>query len=216
MNKKMLFAIQISSIIIMSGALGGMFYFTDIYEDVEAGIVKVLCLSCIKLQPITSREFTFKTANGKDHPDFIKETLRTKGPVFIQYSEPSCPGCEDMIRDVMKPYFNINFTDEKKSFETKVTVENISFYFYYIYIDTDDPKTEKTESFWVYDKDKIRGFPMFTIITIEYSHSGEIKPYYTSLYGDDFEDTDKKKYETFIDLLEFSKERYNENIKAYK
>ena len=116
----------------------------------------------------------------------------------------------------MEKYFKIKFQDEKSSFETQVNAGNISFYYIYIYKDPDAPKTEKTESFWTYDKDHIGGFPMFTIITIEYDHGGDIKPYYTSLYGDNFEDSYKKMYETFIELLEFSNELYDRNIAGYK
>ena len=216
MNKKILFTIQITAIILFSGALGGMYYFTDIYDDVESGIVRVLCLSCIKLQPITSREFTFNTANGKSHPDFVVNTLKKEGPILIQYGEPGCRACNNMIENVMEKYFKIKFQDEKSSFETQVNAGNISFYYIYIYKDPDAPKTEKTESFWTYDKDHIGGFPMFTIITIEYDHGGDIKPYYTSLYGNNFEDSYKKMYETFIELLEFSNELYDRNIAGYK
>ena len=117
----------------------------------------------------------------------------------------------------MKKYFKIEFEEDKSSFETQVIAGNISFYYIYIYKDPSMPKTEKTESFWTYDKDNIRGFPMFTIITIEYDHGGEIKPYYTTLYGE-FEDdyNYKKMYETFIEILEFSNELYDRNIAGYK
>jgi hypothetical protein len=216
MNKKMLLAVQVGLILLISGVLGGMLYYTDIYDDVESGIVRVLCLSCIKLKPITSRDFTFDTANGRDHPDFVIDTLKNKGPILILYSEPGCTGCNKIIDEVMDPYFHINFTDKSESFETEVTIENISFYFYYIYIDVDAPKTEKTESFWIYDKDHISGLPMSTIITIEYSHGGDIKPYYSSLYSSDFEPTAKKKYEVFVELLKFSNELYDRNIVGFK
>jgi len=217
MNKKILLTVQITTIILFSGVLGGIFYFTDIYDEVKSGIVRVLCLSCIKLQPVTSREFTFETANGNPHPDFVVNTLKNKGPILIQYGEPACAACDRMIDNVMKKYFKIEFEEDKSSFETQVIAGNISFYYIYIYKDPSMPKTEKTESFWTYDKDNIRGFPMFTIITIEYDHGGEIKPYYTTLYGE-FEDdyNYKKMYETFIELLEFSNELYDRNIAGYK
>jgi len=214
--KKML-VIQVSMLLLVSGALGGMLYFTDIYDDVQSTIVEILCLSCIKLQPKTSREFTFETANGKPHPDFVVNTLKTKGPILIQYGESGCPACDDMIDNVMIPFFNLEFREEEpKSFKTEVNVGNLSFFYIYIYIDDDNIPTERKESDEIYDKDHIGGFPMFTIITIEYDHGGDIKPYYTSLYGNNFEDSYKKMYETFIELLEFSNELYDRNIAGYK
>lgn len=217
MNKKTLLAIQIITLIITSGCLGGMFYFTDIYDDVQSGTVEVLCLSCIKLQPKTSREFTFDTANRQSHPGFVVDTLKNKGPILIQYGEPGCAACDRMINNVMKKYFKIDFGEDKTSFETQVTTGNISFYYIYIYKDPDAPKTEKTESFWTYDKDHIGGFPMFTIITIEYDHGGDVKPYYTTLYGE-FEDNQnyEKMYHVFVDLLKFSNELYDRNIAGFK
>ena len=109
MNKKILLTVQITTIILFSGVLGGIFYFTDIYDEVKSGIVRVLCLSCIKLQPVTSREFTFETANGNPHPDFVVNTLKNKGPILIQYGEPACAACDRMIDNVMKKYFKIEF-----------------------------------------------------------------------------------------------------------
>jgi len=223
MNKKTLLAVQISAIILFSSVLGGMFYFTDIYDDVESGIVRVLCLSCIKLQPVTSKEFTFDTANGEPHPDFVTDSLKTKGPVLIQYGYNGCDACHLMIKNVMKDFFNIKFIEvgewpDKlfKSFETEVNVGNLSFYYIYINIDDDNTPTSRKDSYPIYDKDHIGGFPMFTIITLEYTHGGDIKPYYASLYGANFEDSYKKMYETFIELLEFSSESYDRNIAGFK
>ena len=216
-NKKLFLAIQVSSLLIVSGSLGGLFFYTDVYDDIQSGIVEVLCLSCIKLRVISSGDFTFETADSNPHPEFVKNSLKTKGPLLIQYGEPGCAACTRMIDNVMKKYFKIEFGEEKKSFETQVNVDNISFYYIYIYKDDNAPKTEKTESFWTYDKDNIGGFPMFTIVTIEYDHGGDIKPYYTSLYGE-FEDdyNYEKMYERFVELLEFSNELYDRNIVGYK
>ena len=61
---KKLLAVQISLLIIISVSFTGMLYYTDIYEITQGGIVEVLCLSCIKLYPMTSTEFTFETGTG--------------------------------------------------------------------------------------------------------------------------------------------------------
>ncbi len=49
--------LQISALIIVSGSLGGMLVFTDVYEEVHSGIVSVLCLSCLKLEPKTKTNY---------------------------------------------------------------------------------------------------------------------------------------------------------------
>ena len=60
MNKMLV--LQISVLMIVSGSLGGMLVFTDVYEEVHSGIVSVLCLSCLKLEPKSKTDFTFETA----------------------------------------------------------------------------------------------------------------------------------------------------------
>jgi len=215
MNKTSFFAIQVCLILVFSGALGGVLFFTDVYDDVESKIVEVLCLSCIKLQPKTSKEFTFQTANKKSHPDFVVNTLKNRGPILIQYGEKACAACDNMIDNVIKPYFDLEF-EKTKSFETELELENMDFMYIYIYIDDDSTDDERIGSFDIYDKDHITGFPMFTIITIEYDHDGVVKPYYTSLYGEFEQNQDyEKMYETFNELLEFSNELYDRNIVGF-
>jgi len=216
--KNKLLVIQICALIAISGSLGGLLFRTSIYEGIEFGTVRVLCLSCIKLQPITSKDFTFETANNKPHPNFVINALKTKGPIMIQYGEPGCTNCDLMINNVMIPYFNLSFSEKHdSSFETLVNVGNVSFYYIYIYVDPIKAKTEKTESIEIYDKDYVRGYPMFTIITLEYHHGGEVRPYYTSLYGLIEENIDwQKRFDIFIELLEDGQELYDRNIAAYK
>ena len=54
---KKIFSIQIVTLLIFSGGLGGMLFFTDVYDEVYSGIVSVLCLSCLKLEPKTKTYF---------------------------------------------------------------------------------------------------------------------------------------------------------------
>jgi len=65
---KKILIIQICALILVSGSLSLMLLQTDVYERVQSGIVEVLCLSCLKLEPITDTDFIFETANGKPHP----------------------------------------------------------------------------------------------------------------------------------------------------
>ena len=66
--------------------------------------------------------------------------------------------------------------DKTISFDTEVNAHNLSFVYIYIYIDDPSTQQERIDSFDIYDIEHLKGFPMFTIITIEYDHSGEIKP----------------------------------------
>jgi hypothetical protein len=212
---KNFFSIQIVILLFFTAGLTGVVVKTNVYDDVKNGIVDVLCLSCIKLQPKTSADFTFQTANNKDHPEFVKEILKTEGPILIQYGESACKGCDLMIENVMEPYFNLTFPEKKpKSFETKIENRNLSFYYIYIFVD-DNKNKVREESYKIYDKDNIDGFPMFTIITLEYDHSGDIKPYYTTLYGLFEGENYKKTKETFTMLLSESRQLYDRNIKGY-
>ncbi|MCX6665339.1 MAG: hypothetical protein NT038_04675 [Euryarchaeota archaeon] len=174
--KKML-ALQITALLLVSGALGGMFVFTDVYTEIHARIVSVLCLSCIKLQPKIVREFTFNTTNNMSHPDFILDNL-TKGPVFIEYSEDVCAAC-DTMHPVMEQLFNVHFEKQDMVVQT-VQFHQLNVTFIYINIDHTTEKMRKTLP--IFDKERIGGLPMFAIITIG-NDTGNTKPYYTTLYG---------------------------------
>lgn len=219
MKKKL--AVNIVLVILISSALGGMFFFTDIYSDVKSGIVDVLCLSCIKLDPKTSMDFTFETVHDQKHPDFIKNQLKKQGPILIQYSDDGCSACRNIIDNVINPKLKISFPkndqgdiDYSQSFEKEITLGNISFY--YVYINTDHVKNKTKEDSWkIYDIENIGGFPQFTIITIEYHHGGDIKPYYTTFYGA-FNNKWDEASNTFITLLSEAQESYKRNIPAYE
>lgn len=206
---------QVVVLLIVTGSLGGMFVYTDIYEDVQAKIVETICLSCAKLDTNLPVEFTFETANGKDNPDFIVDILKNKGPILIQYGEKACAACEDMIYNVIQPYFDIKF-DKTISQDFDIDIDGLQFTYVYIYIDDPATSQERVDSYDVYDIEHIRGFPMFTVITIEYDHSGKIKPYFASLYGK-FEKGNnyEKMYETFADLIGTSMELWDRNIPGY-
>lgn len=204
---KKLFAVQMGLLLIVSVTFVGMLYYTDIWEVTKGGIVEVLCLSCIKLYPMTSTDFTFDTGNGKPHPDFIMESLR-EGPIFLHYSEDACAAC-----DVMFPYILefLNVEPKKdKSYHSVTTFEDQPVPYYYIYLDDEATSQEWLDTFEIYDKDEIRGLPMFSVITINYAHSGIIEPYYTTLYGI-FEQVAEKRIDFLSELMQEAFTLYNEN-----
>ena len=213
MNKFLV--IQVIVFLLIAGSLGGMLAYTDIYDDVQSGIVETICLSCAKLDTSLPVKFTFTTANGKPHPDFIIDILKDRGPILIQYGEKACAACEDMIDNVIKKYLEIEF-DKTITRDFDIDIHGLNFTYVYIYIDDPATPQEKIDSYDVYDIEHIHGFPMFTVITIEYDHSGKIKPYYASLYGKFEKNNDyKKMWQTFFELIETSMELWERNIAGY-
>jgi len=204
---KKLFAVQMSLLLIVSISFVGMLYYTDIYEVTQGGIVEVLCLSCIKLFPLTSTDFTFETGTGEPHPDFIWDSLR-EGPIFLHYSEDACAACDVMFPSVLK-FLQVE-PEKDKSYHKVTSFEDQPVHYYYIYLDDESTSEELLHTFEIYDKDHIHGLPMFSVITINYAHSGLIEPYYTTLYGQ-FEDNDEQRIEFFGELMEEAFVLYNEN-----
>jgi hypothetical protein len=167
--------LQMTALFLISGLLIGVIVAVKAYEETKARIVDVLCLSCIKLEPKTIQEFSFRTANKAPHPSFVTENL-TKGIVFLHYSEDVCAGCEIMF-PIIKQLFNIKFEKQDMFSETIVYNQtNIR----YIYVNLDHTIDMLEESYPVYDKDDIGGLPMFTIVTLGYDH-GVVRPYYTTM-----------------------------------
>lgn len=208
--KKML-VIQISLLLLVSGSLGGMLYYTDIYEEIQGGIVEVLCLSCIKLNPKTSTDFTFDTANGKPHSKFVLDYI-SEGPVFLHYSEDDCPGC-DVMFPIIKQFLNVE-PEKEKSHHKMTSFENQTVPYFYIYLDDDATSQEWLDSFYIYDKDHIQGLPMFTVITLGYAHSGKIEPYYSTLYGA-FKENTQQRIDLLTELMQEAFELYYENLPGY-
>ena len=206
--KKMI-VIQISALLLISGGLGGMFLFTDVYEEVQSNIVLILCLSCMKLEVNTIKEFTFETANDEPHPDFVLDNL-TKGPVFLHYSEKACPGC-DIMYPIIKQFFNVEF-EKNEMFYEMVNYENSSVS--YIYTNIDYSSEEIRDSLPIYDKDRIHGLPMFSVVTLGYDR-GTIRPYYTSVYGTLGFDNDEERISLLTELMQESIDMYNQNWEGY-
>lgn len=201
--------IQISALLLISGGLGGMLLFTDVYEEVQSNIVLVLCLSCMKLEVNTIKEYTFETANDEPHPDFVLDNL-TNGPVFLHYSEKACPGC-DIMYPIIKQFFNVEF-EKNEMFYEMVNYENSSVS--YIYTNIDYCSEEMRDSLSIYDKDHVHGLPMFSVVTLGYDR-GLIRPYYTSVYGTLGFDNDKERISLLIELMRESIDMYNQNWEGY-
>ena len=202
---KKLFVLQISAFVLISGALGGMLVYTDVYDEVQSRIVEVLCLSCIKLDPKTHLDFTFETANGQPHSDFVLDNL-TKGPVFLAFREDVCAAC-DIMEPIIQEIFSVEYEKEDAVYKT-VPFDNADVTF--IHINIDHVSKEKRDSLFIYDKDHIKGVPMFTIITLGYDPDF-IKPYYTTAYGTLGLDEDGDRKELLTNIILDAIELYNEN-----
>lgn len=201
--------IQISALLIATGSLGGMLLFTDVYDDVQSGIVSVLCLSCIKLDPKTQLDFTFETATGQLHSHFVLDNL-TKGIVFLAFREDVCTAC-DIMEPILQEIFSVEFGKEETFFETVIFDDiNVTF----IHINIDHASNELQDSRLIYDKDHVGGVPMFTVITLGYD-PGFIKPYYTTAYGTLNLDDNKDRKELLTKIILDGIDLYNQNFKGY-
>lgn len=204
-----LLAVQLTLIALVAGSLGFMFVSTGVYEEVRDGTVKVLCMSCIKLDYRTSGglDYTFKTANGGPHPGFVLENLRD-GPVFLHFSESSCPGCDTMLPP-LQDFFDADF-EKEEFFSKRLELGGREVTYIYIYRSNPEIPERFRESWKIYDKDQVSGFPMFTLVTRGYHHSGEVRPFYTTIYGV-FGDTDPGRVDFLENILSESLEIYDRN-----
>jgi hypothetical protein len=207
MKKK---TIQVAIVIALTFAFVGMLIGTEVYAEVHNGIVSVLCLSCIKLDPVTSADFTFETATDEDHPNFIIENL-TEGIVFLHFSGDACHACE-VMHPVIEEIFNITFSEQDMLYK-RLQYQNITLNYYFTNID--HAVDYRIKSFFTYDKEHIEGLPMFTIMTINYDR-GIVKPYYTSLYGILNLDTNEERLAFLQDVLDDSIQLWNENIPGFE
>ena len=207
---KKLFVLQVSLLIIFSGSFFGMLYYTDIYNEIKTTIVDQTCFSCIKMDPVSKFEFTFETVDIKPHPKFILENL-TKGPIFLAFRADICTAC-DIMEPVIKELFKVEF-GKKEMFYQIINYSGTDIVFYHININP--PYEKETESFYVYDKDRRGGVPMFVFITLG-DNNGTIQPYYITSYStlglDD--DQDRKVY--FENLISTGINYYNKYFDNYK
>lgn len=211
-KKKQFFA-QIIIFIIIISTLSGMLVSTDVYEEVKDGIVEVLCLSCLKLDPKISTDladFTFKTAQGTNHPSYVLDNL-SSGLVFLHFSEDACSGC-DIMYPIVKDMFSVDF-EKKSMYSANVTYQSEKIAYFYTNID--HATVKRRASFDTYDVKNLNGLPMFTIVTLGYDQ-GIIKPKFITLYGTLGEKTDEKRMEVLVNVLTDAKDLWNENRPGYE
>ena len=208
-SKKAFLAVQIVAILLFAGALGGILVTTDVYDNIHDTIVSTLCLSCIKLDPVSRLEFVFETGNGEDHPDFVLENL-TSGILFIEYRSDVCTAC-DIMAPIIKDIFNLHFEKEDTLYEL-VDYNGSNVHFYHINL---DHATEiQEDSFPIYDKDNRMGVPMFVVITVKYNR-GIIDPCYTAAYGTLGLDSEGERRGFITDMLDDGLKLYEQNYEGY-
>lgn len=198
-------SIQIVAIILFAGALSGLTLTTDVYETVENVIVRVKCLSCMKLDPKTELDFQFDTSTGEPHPSFVVDHLN-EGPVFLAFRADVCAAC-DIMEPIVMEIFDVEF-GIKETFIQKVPFGDVDITFYHINID--HAENIYREAFNLYDKDYVQGVPMFVMITYGYDH-GFVKPAYATTYGTLNLDNDPERKELLENIITNGIDLYKEN-----
>lgn len=204
MNKML--SVQIVLLVVFLGAFGGMFAYTDVYGNIKSTIVDTTCFSCIKMDPISKINFTFETVDDRPHPSFVLDNL-TKGPVFLAFRQDVCTACDE-IDPILKDIFDVEFGKKELFYET-VDYEgsNVSFF----HINVDHVSGEFLDSFFIYDKDKRSGVPMYVIITYG-NNSGVIQPYYATAYSLLGQSHQEHREKFLRDMISKGIDYYNRNI----
>ena len=206
---KKIFALKIVIIAILAIGIGEMVY-SGTYDDIHGTIVSTLCLSCIKLDPVSRLEFVFETATGDEHPEFVLENLTT-GILFIEYRSDVCKACDDMA-PIIKDIFHLSFEKEDTLYEPlNYSGSVVNFY----HINLDHATDIQIDSFDMYDKDQRMGVPMFVVITVKYDR-GTIKPCFTAAYGTLGLDTDEERRDFVLDMLNDGINFYEQNSAGYQ
>lgn len=205
-----IFAFEITALILISGSLCGMFVFTDIYDEVEARIVSVLCLSCVKLEPVIS----FNWYLDKNPPSFVLESLDKTGPIFIMYSTTdACSNCE-IMEPIINEFFNVSYNKEN-DFTKVVNFNGTDITFVYVNV-ADKTEREYLSSKDMYDINNVRGVPMFTTITLRYDDEGVIKPYYNTLYGLLNQETKEQRIKILTRIINEAIALYKDNHEGFR
>jgi hypothetical protein len=199
---------------VIAVGIGDMIVEHDTWELVHGTIVSTLCLSCIKLDPVSRLEFVFETGTGEDHPEFVLENL-TSGIIFIEYRSDVCKACDDMA-PIIKEIFNLKFEKEDTLYE-RVNYQShheeavVNFY----HINLDHANQIQKNSFNIYDYNQVKGVPMFVVITVKYDR-GTIRPCFTNAYGTLGKETYEERKEMVEGLIEDGLNLYEQNSEGYQ
>jgi hypothetical protein len=210
---KMFVAVQITALIVVSSILGGMIVFSDVYYEVQSNIVSVTCLSCIKLQPKTVIEFKFDTYQDKPHPDFVLDNL-TEGPVFLAYRTIVCEFC-DVMDEVLEDIFEVRYTVEDPIVVKKINFDGTTLTFIHINKDLVSDSLKNSQEVYMQDVFKT-SVPMFTLVTIRYTHGGDVEEYYATAYGVLEKDTFEERKAVLLDIIQNGVDLYKENEPGYQ
>jgi len=203
---------NIPAIIIFAISVASLSYImvaTHVYGDVKEKMVSVPCLSCIKMDPKTTLNFRFETANGENFPVFILENL-SRGPIFLHFRVDICTACDEMDQ-VIGEIFDLDDMDEpfivkSKNFSgVKITL---------IHVNLDHADEIFKEIYKTFDISGQGVVPMYTIITIGYDR-GVVKPCYATGYGFLGKSGPAEAKKVLICLIEDAVELYRMNIKGY-
>jgi len=204
--------IGIIAFLLFTSSFTGLVFFTDVYDDIYSNIVSVTCLSCIKLQPKTSIEFTFDTYQDRSHPDFVLENL-SEGPVLIAYRTDVCEFC-DVMDEILKDIFDVNYTVEDGVVVKIKEFNNLTVTFIHINNDRAEDKYKNSQN--VYMKDVFEdSVPMFTMITVGYNR-GLIEEYYATAYGTLQENSYNERKNSMFNLINDGIRLYEENKAGYE
>lgn len=195
---------------ILIGSAAGMY---PVLED----LMEAPCLGCLGLYPDIELEFTFDTLEGREHPDYVLDALKDKGPVFIEFTQndENCPPCARM-----RPYVE-DLEDEYKD-SIYFVIININEHEMATYFqDEHEVKSSHADedSYHVYDLELIAGgriaTPTFIIVTINEDENGEVKPSFTVGYGEFIDEDAKKTRDALADALDYSKTMYHHYYEMY-
>ncbi len=207
--KKMI-VVKLALVVLITIGIADMALEYGTYDDIHNTIVSTLCLSCIKLDPVSRLDFVFETGNGEEHSEFVLENL-TEAILFIEYRSDVCKACDDMA-PIIKDIFKVKFEKEDTLYKmVNYSGTKVNFY----HINLDHATQLQKDSFPIYDKDQIKGVPMFVVITVKYDR-GTIKPCYTAAYGTLGLETDEERKEMVESLIEDGIKLYEQNHEGYQ
>jgi len=174
-------------------------------------IASTPCLGCLGLNPAQTKDFQFKTVMNKSTPDYITDLLKT-GVVFLHFRIIVCTACDEieaMIfntqepgKDIQKDYPDVHFVHSNLEIPEDLRGLNITL-----------SKNEQRSLYDTYDvgldkKGKSGNVPLMVIITLNKNDgTGDIAPYFISLYGSGYSKAD---IESRIDTAEVLHHTYFE------